>query len=634
MNKIIHFFVITLIFVFNTAMAQEQAIYFNEDFQGLSVSQNSTSAGTLPQGWTVYDPLHSTVAIDVTRTDGINQFITINNPVSKCGIETPELSIKENTKLKFKIATTDPYNMIVKIRIVKEVEKKVIAHYYGDILTANHSGNLDTSYEKEVEMSAYAGQNLKLQFEIFPQGNAVNSATTVFLDDIQLVRENTTSTGEVTYYTEDFQSFTIPYDENTTTKTADLPQGWHRGNGNINIERGRGDNQFLALLSFSPKKGFSVNMPDLLIRENTTLKFRVALVSRITSRNIGTLKIKKINGSEEEVIQEFNLSDIQKGYFSGGSGIRYEKKIDLSAYAGQQLKLRFELKTIKLHLKMCLDNIELVQKTTSSNQSEGDIYQNEDFQNISVAPQGTSNQFPQGWDNNPGSAIARFDDINNFILLESSETYKTSSVATPEQQIEENTKLRFKITANKSNNDNLELSTFKVRITKRENEADARAVTDSGKVIATYTLVTIISDGDTDFNGEFSPNHEIEIDLSAYKGQTLRFTFEMATDKANLKLFLDDIKLVRERVKTLSLKDPAKEMRNLTLYPNPAENYITVHLNGNTIKESRFYTTDGRLIKTTGKTESIWIGDLPKGIYSIQIIADSGNRYMAKIVKK
>lgn len=75
----------------------------------------------------------------------------------------------------------------------------------------------------------------------------------------------------------------------------------------------------------------------------------------------------------------------------------------------------------------------------------------------------------------------------------------------------------------------------------------------------------------------------------------------------------------------------------VTFYPNPATDYIYI-TNDNKVKEIRFYTLQGALVKTSGYSGDI-IGNLIqtrvpeiKGLYMVQVISETGSWYSEKVI--
>jgi hypothetical protein len=74
----------------------------------------------------------------------------------------------------------------------------------------------------------------------------------------------------------------------------------------------------------------------------------------------------------------------------------------------------------------------------------------------------------------------------------------------------------------------------------------------------------------------------------------------------------------------------------MTVYPNPAQNEITIRLNAlDQMKEIKIYSLNGSLIKTmrvSGIEETITIDELPNGNYLIELQSEKG-AYHKRFVK-
>jgi photosystem II stability/assembly factor-like uncharacterized protein len=72
---------------------------------------------------------------------------------------------------------------------------------------------------------------------------------------------------------------------------------------------------------------------------------------------------------------------------------------------------------------------------------------------------------------------------------------------------------------------------------------------------------------------------------------------------------------------------------NISIYPNPTNNYLTINANQNIVK-AEIYNVNGKLeTTTTGNINTINTGTLPSGFYIIKLTGQSGNLITKKFTK-
>ncbi len=165
------------------------------------------------------------------------------------------------------------------------------------------------------------------------------------------------------YYSENFENVVIPQNQQVTNI---LPQGWQNYNS-LKVARFSGtQNQYLVFYNFAPNEIFGVGMPEFLIKDNTVLKLKLAVTHKTQP---GKFQIKIFKGSQTIVIATIDFDDIllRDSEFTGGNPTaKFEKEVDLSAYAGQTIRLNFEMTAEKQYAILGLDDIQLVAKSTLS----------------------------------------------------------------------------------------------------------------------------------------------------------------------------------------------------------------------------------------------------------------------------
>lgn len=75
------------------------------------------------------------------------------------------------------------------------------------------------------------------------------------------------------------------------------------------------------------------------------------------------------------------------------------------------------------------------------------------------------------------------------------------------------------------------------------------------------------------------------------------------------------------------------ESKSISLYPNPATDYVTVEGLRNDALHISIYNIAGQEVKSLSNTQKIDVSDLPSGIYSVLIKADNNN-YSKKLIKR
>jgi hypothetical protein len=165
------------------------------------------------------------------------------------------------------------------------------------------------------------------------------------------------------YYSENFEKIIIPQNQQVTNI---LPQGWQNYNS-LKVARFSGtQNQHLIFYNLEPNEIFGVGMPEFPIKDKTVLKFKVAVTNKTQP---GKLEIKTFNGSQSTVIASIDFNDISlrdSEFTHGNPTAKFQKEVDLSAYAGQTLRFHFEMTAEKYGVILGLDDIQLVVKSTLS----------------------------------------------------------------------------------------------------------------------------------------------------------------------------------------------------------------------------------------------------------------------------
>lgn len=81
--------------------------------------------------------------------------------------------------------------------------------------------------------------------------------------------------------------------------------------------------------------------------------------------------------------------------------------------------------------------------------------------------------------------------------------------------------------------------------------------------------------------------------------------------------------------------DPTYEV-NLTVYPNPATDFIIINDERSTVDQVIVYNLIGRKIKVYRSTvdSKYFVGDLPKGMYLVQMLSTDGNVITTQRISK
>lgn len=75
--------------------------------------------------------------------------------------------------------------------------------------------------------------------------------------------------------------------------------------------------------------------------------------------------------------------------------------------------------------------------------------------------------------------------------------------------------------------------------------------------------------------------------------------------------------------------------KGISVYPSPAENEITVTLNGNTTpSEISIYSMSGQKVTEGKETNNLHVGHLSSGIYVLTASSNNGKRYKTKFIKR
>ena len=81
---------------------------------------------------------------------------------------------------------------------------------------------------------------------------------------------------------------------------------------------------------------------------------------------------------------------------------------------------------------------------------------------------------------------------------------------------------------------------------------------------------------------------------------------------------------------TVALKAQSNTKPDLSVFPNPATEYISVKDNNDLVGEIAIFSLAGRKVKVFpySKGEQFYVADLPKGMYLTQLI-DHNNRILS-----
>lgn len=86
-------------------------------------------------------------------------------------------------------------------------------------------------------------------------------------------------------------------------------------------------------------------------------------------------------------------------------------------------------------------------------------------------------------------------------------------------------------------------------------------------------------------------------------------------------------------VRTVTLGNTELEKETITIFPNPATDFITI--NGITkVNVLRIYNMDGKIISTLRDTNSVNISGLASGVYFLEINTDKTTQKRIKFIKK
>ncbi len=126
-------------------------------------------------------------------------------------------------------------------------------------------------------------------------------------------------------------------------------------------------------------------------------------------------------------------------------------------------------------------------------------------------------------------------------------------------------------------------------------------------VIGTITFIIV-----DDVEGFKSDDDIIQIPVSLQSGTI------MGSDGTLYDVEGDDIVL------TYNLRDSKRDQYNLIVYPNPATDFVDIHLNGKTVIESAtLIDPQGRIIRSyddiNQKHHQIDVSSLPVGLYYLQV---------------
>ncbi|MCG8688937.1 MAG: T9SS type A sorting domain-containing protein, partial [Desulfobacterales bacterium] len=91
------------------------------------------------------------------------------------------------------------------------------------------------------------------------------------------------------------------------------------------------------------------------------------------------------------------------------------------------------------------------------------------------------------------------------------------------------------------------------------------------------------------------------------------------------------IKEVMDNKEITDLKENKLDVHELQVYPNPTRDYLTVS-GIEAIKEIRLIGMDGRTVKRYDDSINIYMGNIFKGYYFIQVETIDGNRYLNKLI--
>jgi|GEM_PF-1569870 len=182
-----------LLFALNTMSAQD--IYYNEDFESITIPNGQTVTSTLPDGW------HNHGNLKITHTAvGKNKYLAFYSAVENTifSAAMPKKLIKSNSLLKLKVAISK-----------KEIQGKLDVVHYKDGYARTVIGTLDfknilfrdseftnvnptSKFTKEIDLSDYASKEIEIHFEM----TAEKKNVLLYLDDLQLVSDSSLSLEE------------------------------------------------------------------------------------------------------------------------------------------------------------------------------------------------------------------------------------------------------------------------------------------------------------------------------------------------------------------------------------------------------------------------------------------------------
>jgi len=128
-----------------------------------------------------------------------------------------------------------------------------------------------------------------------------------------------------------------------------------------------------------------------------------------------------------------------------------------------------------------------------------------------------------------------------------------------------------------------------------------------------------------------SPN-TYTVDVSSYNGQTIKLGFRHHECFDQNILLLDDVELIQQ---TLSNQPFSKS--NFVVFPNPANDSITLENNGTSSVSALIFTdVNGRIVKKITDenklNQTVSVADLTKGIYFLALKTSEGT-FVEKLIK-
>ena len=155
-----------------------------------------------------------------------------------------------------------------------------------------------------------------------------------------------------------------------------------------------------------------------------------------------------------------------------------------------------------------------------------------------------------------------------------------------------------------------------------------------------YRLEEPIAISGTIFVG-FRQNHAVELNLGFDQNTDSRGKWLYNIDGSWQESFLRGTPMIRPVVgKTLpevGITDIEKNNSAITVYPNPVQTTLTVHISGETAMAYRLFDGFGRLLRKTSLNHthdfSCSVSELPSGIYILQVVDRKGKIHTTKIIK-